>query len=268
LTTLNSYLTVENNLTRWQTMTADSPAVALQTQYYKANIGKVTSISQLLNNSRLYNYAMTAFGLGSEASYYKGLMQKVLEQGVSSQSSLAYTLNDSRVLAFAQAFNFAANGTSTTQSSAANADVVSQFINQTLDTTQGQQNPGVQLALNFQQNASSITNAYDILANKNLLTVVQTALGISPYSSLEPIDLQAQQLTSKINFSDFQNPKKLQAFIEQFCAMYDANNFNASGSSSSSSSPPANAILASATGSTGFSTSLLLSIQSLQPGGT
>ena len=268
MTTLSSYLTVENNLTRWQTMTADSPTVALQTQYYKANIGKVTSISQFLNNSRLYNYAMTAFGLGSEASYYKGLMQKVLEQGVSSQSSLAYTLNDSRVLAFAQAFNFAADGAKTTQSSAANANVVSQYINQTLDTTQGQQNPGVQLALYFRQNASSITNSYDILANKNLLTVVQTALGISPYSSLEPIDLQAQQLTSKINFSDFQNPTKLNAFIEQFCAMYDANNFNANGPTSSSSSLPANAILASATGSTGFSTSLLLSIQSLQPGGT
>ena len=268
MTTLNSYLTVENNLTRWQTMTADNPTVALQTQYYKANIGKVTSISQFLNNSRLYNYAMTAFGLGSEASYYKGLMQKVLEQGVSSKSSLANTLNDSRVFAFAKTFSFAASGAKTTQSSAVKTDVVNQYINQSLDTTQGQQNPGVQLALYFQQNASGITNAYDILANQNLLTVAQTALGISPYSSLEPIDLQAQQISSKINFSDFKNPTKLNAFIEQFCAMYDANNFNASGSGSSSSSPPGNAILASATGSAGFSTSLLLSIQSLQPGGS
>ena len=272
MTTLSSYLTVENNLTRWQTMTADSPTVAQQTQYYQANIGKVTSISQFLSNSRLYNYAMTAFGLGSEASYYQGLMKQVLTQGVSSQSSLAYTLNDLRVLAFAQAFNFAADGAKTTQSSAANANVVSQYVNQSLDTTQGQQNPGVQLALYFQQNASSITNAYDILANKNLLTVVQTALGMSPYTSLEPIDEQAQQLTSRLNFSSdgtFQNPKTLNAFIEQFCAMYDANNFNSTGSvTSSSSSPPGNAILASATGSAGFSTSLLLSIQSLQPGGT
>jgi hypothetical protein len=268
MTTLSSYLTVENNLSRWQTMTADTPSVALATQYYKANIGNATSIDQFLNNTRLYNYAMTAFGLGSQASYYKGLMKQVLEQGVSSTSSLAYTLNDSRILAFAQAFNFAADGASTTQSSAVQTNVVSQYINQSLDSTQGQQNPGVQLALYFQQNASSITNAYDILANKNLLTVVQTALGMSPYTSLEPLDEQAQQITSKINFSDFQNPTKLQTFIEQFCAMYDENNSSASGSGSGSSSPPANAILASATGSAGISTSLLLSIQSLQPGGT
>ena len=225
MTTLNSYLLVTNNLSRWQTMTADTPTVALQTKYYQANIGKVTSIDQFLNNTRLYNYAMTAFGLGAQASYYKGLMRQVLEQGVSGSSNLATTLDDSRILAFAQTFNFAADGASTTQSSAVQTNVVNQYINQSLDTSQGQQNPGVQLALYFQQNASGITNSYDILANKNLLTVVQTALGLSPYTSEEPIDEQAQQLSSKINFSDFQNPTKLQSFIERFCAMYDVNNF-------------------------------------------
>lgn len=267
MTTLSSYLTVMNNLSRWQTMTADNPAVALQTKYFQANIGKVTSIDQFLKDTRLYNYAMTAFGLGSEASYYKGLIRKVLEQGVSNPSSLAHTLNDSRVLALAQTFDFAAGGANTTHSNAVQTGVVSKYINQSLDTAQGKQHPGVELALYFQQNASSITNAYDLLANKKLLTVAQTALGISPYASLEPIDVQAQQLNSKINFADFQDPKKLQAFIEQFCALYDANTFSATGSALGSSSPPANAILADAAGSVGFSTSLLLSIQSLQPGG-
>jgi hypothetical protein len=170
-------------------------------------------------------------------------------------------------LAFAQTFNFAADGASTTQSSAVQKTVVSQYVNQSLDTSQGQQSPGVQLALYFQQNAANITNSYDILANKNLLTVVQTALGISPYSLLEPIDEQARQLTAKINISDFQNPTKLQSFIEQFCAMYDVNNSSSSGFRAGSTTPPANAISANATGSVGFSTDLLLSLQGLQRGG-
>ena len=268
MTTLSSYLTVAANLTRWQTITAADPTISTATKYFKANIGSVTSISQFVNNTRLYNYAMTAFGLGDQAPYYKGLITKVLQQGVSSSSSLAHTLNDSRVLALATAFNFAANGAATTKSSSFQTNVVNQYITQSLDTAQGNQNPGVQLALNFQQNAANITNAYQILANKNLLTVVQTALGFSPLMSAEPIDTQAKQLSAKINFSDFKNPKKLQSFIEQFCALYDLNNSSASGSTSSSTFlSPANAIIAGASGSTGISADLLFSLQGLRLGG-
>jgi len=42
-------------------------------------------------------------------------------------------------------------------------------------------------------------------------------------------------LTSKLNLSDFQDPTKLQNFIERFCAEYDANN-NTPGATTSSSS--------------------------------
>ncbi|HWG07171.1 MAG TPA: DUF1217 domain-containing protein [Beijerinckiaceae bacterium] len=263
MSTLDSYLTVNNNLSRFQTMTADTPSVSLATKYYQANIGNVKSADDLVNNPRLYNYVMTAFGLGDQAPYYQGLIKKVLQQGVSSSSDLAYTLNDSRVLALAKAFNFAANGADTTQSSAVQTNVVNAYVTQNLDTTQGQQNPGVQLALYFQQNASSITDAYSVLANKNLLTVVQTALGFSPLTSNEPIDTQAKQIAAKVNFSDFQNPQKVQAFVEQFCAMYDVNNFNASGTTTN----PANAIIASSSNFSGISADLLFSLQGLQLGG-
>ena len=262
MSTLSSYLTVNNNLSRFQTMTAKTASVSLATAYYQANIGNVKSADDLVNNPRLYNYVMTAFGLGDQAPYYQGLIKKVLQQGVSSSSDLAHTLNDSRVLALAQAFNFAANGAATTQSSAVQTNVVNAYVNQSLDTSQGQQNPGVQLALYFQQNASSITNAYSILANKNLLTVVQTALGFSPLSSNEPVDTQAKQIAAKVNFSDFQDPKKVQSFIAQFCAMYDVNNFN----SSISTNPP-NAIIAMSSSSTGISASLLFALQGLRLGG-
>jgi len=57
-----------------------------------------------------------------------------------------------------------------------------------------------------------------------LLTVVQTALGISPLTSAEPLDTQAHLLSKLVNISDFKNPAKLQSFIERFAAMYDSNN--------------------------------------------
>jgi hypothetical protein len=233
-TTLSAYLTVANNLSQWQTMTAKTPAVQTATQYFENNIGSVTSAKQLVDNPRLFEYAMNAFGL-SDMTYAKGLMEKVLQQGVTSSTALANTLDNSNIHAFAKAFDFADNGSATTSSSSLVNQVVNKYIENSLETSQGQQDPGVQLALYFQANAPSVTSVYQILADKNLLTVVQTALGVSSMTGLEPIDTQAQMLTSKLKLTDFQNPTKLQSFIERFCAEYDANN-NTPGATTSSSS--------------------------------
>ena len=264
VSTLSNYLQISNNLTKWENMTASDPAVKQATAYYQANIGNVKTPSDLVNNYRLFSYVMTAYGLGDMTSYGKGLIQQVLQQGTSSQSDLANTLNNPQVLAMAQTFNFSADGASTTSSTAVQSGVVNSYIEQTLDSNQGQSNPGVELALYFQQHASNITNAYDVLADKNLLTVVQTALGISPYTSEEDIDTQANMISSKLNFSDLQDPAKLQNFIERFCVLYDENNPNAT--SSQSSNVP-NALLSDDSSSSGgISYSLLSSLQGVKIG--
>ncbi len=206
---------------------------------------------------------MNAYGLG-DMTYAKGMIQQVLEQGTGSQNDLAYTLNNPQILALAQTFDFADNGASTTSSSAVQTGVVNNYIEQTLQTNQGQSDPGVQLALYFQQNAPNITSVYNILADKNLLTVVQTALGISPLTSAENIDTQATLISNKLDISDFQDPKKLQSFIERFCALYDANN---QGSTASQNPDVPDAVLTTASSSGGFSSSLLSSMQGINLGG-
>lgn len=263
VSTLSSYLQISNNLNKWQTLTASQPAVAQQTAYYQANIGNVKTPAELVNNYRLFSYVMSAYGLG-DMTYAKGMIQKVLEQGTGSQSDLAYTLNNPQILALAQTFDFADNGASATSTSAVQTGVVNNYIEQTLQTNQGQSDPGVQLALYFQQNAPNITSVYSILADKNLLTVVQTALGISPLTSAENIDTQASLISGKLNISDFRDPKKLQSFIERFCALYDANN---EGSTASTNSNVPDALLSTGSSGGGFGVSLLSSLQGISLGG-
>lgn len=258
MTTLSSYLQIANNLTKWQSITAKSPDVAVQTKYFEDNIGKVTSAEDFMKDTRLFNYAMTAFGL-SNMTYAKGMMTKVLEQGVTSSSALANTLNNSNIKAFATAFDFADNGATTTSSTTLVDNVVSRYTEQALETGQGQQNAGVQLALYFQQHAPSVTSIYGVLADSNLLSVVQTALGISPLTSSQSIDTQARLLTSKLNVSDFQDPTKLQSFISRYAAMYDYNN---GGDANSQSSLVATLFASSSDSSgSGIDSSLLMSLQ-------
>lgn len=260
MSTFTTYMTIANNLSRYQKMTAADPTVAQATNYFQANIGKITSADQFVNNTRLFNYAMTAFGL-SDMTYAKSLIKQVLEQGTSSSTALANKLNNPKILALAQAFNFAANGASTTTTAAATTDVVNKYVMQTLETNQGAQDPGVQLALYFQQNASKITNGYSVLADSKLLSVVQTTLGISSYTSAENIDTQAKQFDRLLTYSDFQTPTKVQNFLERFAAQYDLANPTATTSNAAN-------LINLATGATsGFSTDLLMSLQTFKLGG-
>jgi hypothetical protein len=266
MTTLSTYLSITNNM--WLSATAQSPAVSVATKYFEDNIGKVTSANELVSNTRLFDYAMTAFGLG-DMTYAQGLMKQVLAQGVSSPNTLANTLPNPNINAFVKAFDFVDNGSNTTTSASLVANVVNRYLENSLQTTQGQQDPGVQLALYFQENAPNVTSMYGILGDQNLLTVVQTALGISPFTSAEPIDTQANALSREINISDFQNPTKLQAFIERFAANYDSNDSGSSGGLTSSGSSPVLSLfnsLAASTSGGGLSTSLLLQTQNINFG--
>jgi Protein of unknown function (DUF1217) len=265
--TLATYLQITTNMDRYEKITEAEPMVKSQTEYYQANIGNAKTPSDLVNNYRLFSYVMTAYGLGDMISYGKGEIQKVLEQGTGSTSDLAYTLNNPQIMSLAQTFNFAANGTSTTSSNAVQNGVVSNYVEQQLESDQGQSNPGVQLALYFQANAPKITSAYNILADKNLLNVVETTLGISQYISYEDVDTQAKLITTDLNnagmsIADFQDSTKVQKFVEKFAAMYDATNSNPS-----SDSLVPNAMLSSSSSTTAFSSSLLTSMQGLKLGG-
>lgn len=80
MTTLSTYLSISNNMSRWLSATAKSPAVSVATKYFEDNIGKVKSANDLVSNPRLFNYAMTAFGLG-DMTNARGLMKQVLAQG-------------------------------------------------------------------------------------------------------------------------------------------------------------------------------------------
>jgi len=258
MSTFSTYILVSNNMPRWQKITASEPMVKAQTKYFQDNIAKVKTSDDLVNNYRLFSYVMTAYGLGDQV-YAKAMMKKVLEQGVGNNKNLAYTLNNPNILALAKAFDFSANGASTTSSQTIQTDVVNRYVEQQLETDQGQSEPGVQLALYFQNHAADIKSVYNILADKNLLTVVQTALGISPYMSMMDIDRQASMLSGKLDVADFQDPAKLQKFIKRFTVMYDASN------SSSSSSQ---ATTAGRSGSSfGISSSLLSQLQGLRIGG-
>ena len=215
--TTTAFLAVSQNLTRYQAMTAAEPAVKTATAYYEANIGPVKSVSDLVGNYRLLSYALNAYGLGDQINS-TGLITKVLEGGVSNPKSLANTLPNSNWKAFAAAFNFVDSGAAPPSSTSAVATTTGDYVEQQLESDQGDQDVGVQLALYFQRVAPTVTNEYGILADPNLLQVAATIMGLPPTAAA---DVQPQMLSELMPVSDLQDPAKLTQLTERFTAMYD-----------------------------------------------
>jgi hypothetical protein len=258
LTTLASYQALTRNMTSSLAATAAEPAVANETKYYLANIGKVKTIDQFINNFRLFSFAMNAYGL-QDMTYAKGMIHKLLQGGLNDPKSLANTLTDPRYRAFATAFDFAGQGDKTTSRASATTDTVNRYVRQTLENDAGNQNAGVRLAIYFQRMAPGIKTAYNILADPALLKVAQTVLQIPASTSQQDIAVQAQTIASKINLKDLQDPAKLQKFLQRFTVLYDLQN-------PSSGTQASNAIIPSQ-GLPGIGVNLLTSLQGLRLGG-
>ena len=215
--TTTAFLAVSQNLPRYQAMTSAAPAVKTATSYYEANIGSVKSIADLVGNYRLLSYALNAYGLGDQINA-TGLITKVLGGGVSNPKSLANTLPNPQWKAFAAAFDFVDGGATSPSSSSSVETTTSDYVEQQLESDQGSQDVGVQLALYFQRVAPTVTSEEGILADPNLLEVAATIMGLPPSAAA---DLQPQTLSELMPLSDLQDPAKLTQLTERFTAMYD-----------------------------------------------
>jgi hypothetical protein len=285
-TTTSTFLAVTQNLARYQTMTAEEPDVKTATAYYKANIGSVTSAADLVGNYRLLSYALNAYGLGNQINS-TALIQKVLQGGVSNPKSLANTLPNPAWKAFAAAFDFADSGSASPSSAASVTTTTGDYVEQQLESNEGQQDPGVQLALYFQRVAPTVTTSLGILGNENLLEVVQTIFGLGSTTTSSQIDAEAAAVGKLVPVSELSNPTKVTQLAERFGAAYDAKYGPASGATTSltvvdgsapttvsgASSVLSNLVssnaswLSSLQTSTSFSAGLLESLQGVKLGG-
>ena len=191
LTTTASYRIIAGDLTRSLTTTAAKPQVSRASEYYLANIGNVKSIDDFLSDDRIFSYAMKAFGR-QDMTYAKAFMRKVLTEGIDDRESFANGLADPRYHEFAETFNFTRYDAATTSFERTQTGTVDRYVRQTLEEDVGLNNEGVRLALYFERKIANVDSVYEILGDRALLAVVQTALGISAATGATDIDRQAR----------------------------------------------------------------------------
>lgn len=122
----------------------------------------------------------------------------------------------------------------------------------------GNINEGARLALYFLRQAPKVKSAIGLLADKALLSVTQTALGLPASMSNLSIDAQAKLIKDKFDVADLRDSIKLDKFLKKFMARWDVDN----------STSNTGAVGASLLGSGGaaISPDLMAAIQKLQLG--
>src|SRR5690606_30964812 len=101
--------------------------VKTETAYYLANIGTVKSVDDLLADSRLYSYALAAYGL-DPAVEDKKLIRSVIEGGVRNPDSVANKMENKAYAALAVAFDFEQYGEAATTYNAARQPTVDKYM--------------------------------------------------------------------------------------------------------------------------------------------
>ena len=160
--------------------TSEKLLVARETEYYKANIGNVTSIDDFLGDYRLYAYAMKAHGL-EDMTYAKAFMRKVMESDLSDDNSYANMLTDERYRNFAMAFSFS-QSTEVVQSEAQEDALIGLYNESIANRSEAVRTDSAY----FNAAIDHITTADQLWQNERLKNYALTAFGFdSRYVSYE-----------------------------------------------------------------------------------
>jgi hypothetical protein len=140
----------------------------------------VTSVDDLLNDRRLFAYAMKAHGL-EDMTYAKAFMRKVLESDLTDAKSFARQLVDSRYAIFANSFSFTKDGTVRSslpyvQNEFQGDDTIGLY-------SEHRVKKGASAATEaqyYQSKLTTLTSVDDLVADDRLFAFALTAYGLDP----------------------------------------------------------------------------------------
>ena len=226
ISSYNDYLNYERTYEKRLTSMLDSGQVRREVDYFIENIGDISTGDELVDDTRLYRFVMTAFDLESQI-FAKGLIRKLFEEGVQDTEdriALANRLSDQKFKTLAQAFAFAEVGDFNVKKPEFVAAVVERYTAVTLEQRAGEDNIAVRLGLYFDRKAGSVSNWFAVLADTALREVALTGLGFPPEVNSMNVDRLVEHMEERFNIEDLKDEEKRANLIQRFTLLYDMQN--------------------------------------------
>lgn len=193
-------------------------AAAYNTTYYTNSMASVSSVDDLLNNDRLLDYALTAYGIDPATS--KTVVRQVLTSDLSDPSSYANSQTDTHFQAFAAAFHFGTDGSVVGGGGAQTTDQITATTNAYLNNYDSQAKTADNLATSTYTNRiNTVTNVDDLLKNNTLYTYALQAYGLDP-SQVSKTTIRQVLVSDLSNATSFAN-SQLDPRYKQLAAAFN-----------------------------------------------
>lgn len=243
----------------------DKTAAEEESDYYTAEVAKLSSLDEFLADTRLVSFALEANGIDPESVTIDVLRQIFISDLDDPESVINQQANSGAYLSLVTSFNFDSKGNLLRQERDAIVtrqgfyETLDQYLHQTLEEQSGEDNPGVRLALYFERKAGSLVDAYDLLADDALAEVFRTVFSLPDEFSSMDIDQQAKIVDKNVDLEKLSDPAELKKLLARFAVLYDLENNTAV--------DPIVSVLAGSGGSVGISADTLLTLSQLRTGG-
>ena len=203
--------------------------------YFRANISKVTSAAELVQDRRLLETALAAFGLQGDVQS-KAFVRRLMEDGTSDSKALSNRLADKRYLAFAKAFDFSDPKHNPVKAIGFADQILGKAGVKRFEEAVGLQSDTMRLAMNVQRELAELatsekseaTKWYTILGNKPLRQVFEKTFNLPESFGSSDIDAQLRTMQSKArsifgsdSVSQFAKPEQMEKLTRLFVIKAD-----------------------------------------------
>lgn len=216
---------VENRFRNAEAAAAATPALdPFALRHFRDNVGSITSVDDLLNDTLTLDVALQAFGL--ERGYYTDdHFRQLLTEGVDDPANdYAYTLPESAWVSFATAFSGLADGQPLPSISSFRLDVERELerrdvavIDASSASSSSQQLTTADLT-QFQNAADAIGSATDLISDPQMRDVALAAYGLggTTLSDAEIVSLLDSAVAGDFSQADAQSDTAWRQFADSF----------------------------------------------------
>ncbi len=194
-----------------------TPALAtLNKEYYETKIGAITSVDELVNDSRMFDYVRNAYGLQDVT--LRSTLKNILTSDLSDPANYATTMGGAKYEKVAKAFNFNPDGTIKGADGA-------QTASQRTETSAGymigyddkQQQTDDDLYSYYRRTISTVESVEDLEGTTKLYNFVLAAFGFDGATRKKDVEKAlTSELSDPKSFASASKDKRFQALAGAF----------------------------------------------------
>lgn len=211
-----------------QAKLAKSASVKGDIEYFRAKAAKCKTPDDFLKDYRLLKFALMSYSMEDQLEYPARIKQ-IMKDDPSDKTALVSRMTASGYKEINADFAFFSKGVKNLQDPKFLDKIVKKYEQSQYEISLGNTNPALTDALYFQRKIGAVTNAYQIIGDPVLFSVVKTALNIPAAAVTGDVKRLKQWIEQKVDMKKLTNAPYIKKLVDRFLVLKDVETRESSG---------------------------------------